>query len=189
MKVLGISGSPRLGGNTDQLLAEAMRGAHQRGAETKTLYVCDMDIRPCHHCAFCYSTGECKTADDMITFYEELEQADRLIIASPLYFMSVTAQLKALIDRGQSRWARKFLLKVPPMWDSRERKALFLCVGGMNLKNQWQAIETTIKAWLVCHDIKLVQGLTYSNIDNIGAIKKHPTALIEAFAAGQKLVE
>jgi len=188
MKVLGLSGSPRLGGNTDQLLTEALRGASHAGAEVKTVYVCDIDINPCQHCSYCCNTGECKTIDDMVRFYEELESADRLVITSPLHFMSVTAQLKTLIDRGQSRWARKYLLKMPPLGDDKERKALFMCVGGMQLKNQWQAVEATVKAWLVCHDIKLTQELTYSGVDIAGAIKKHPTALAEAFAAGQELI-
>jgi multimeric flavodoxin WrbA len=188
MKILGIAGSPRLGGNTGQLLAEVLKGARDKGAEVKTIYVCDLDINPCQHCNHCYQTGDCRTTDDMVRVYQELEQADRLVIASPLHFMSVTAQLKAMIDRGQSRWARKYILKVPPLGDKRERKALFVSVGGQKLKNLFEAAKTTVKAWLISHDIEYAGELTFSGVDEAGAIARNPESLKKAFQAGHKLV-
>ena len=188
MKVLGIAGSPRLGGNTDHLLVEVLKGAKDKGAEVKTIYICDLDISPCQHCNYCYQTGDCKVTDDIVKVYEELEQADRIVIASPLHFMSVTAQLKAMIDRGQSRWARKYILKVPPLGDDKKRKALFVSVGGQKLANQFKAARTTVKAWLISHDIEYAGELTFSGMDEAGAIARNPEALKQAFGAGQKLV-
>lgn len=189
MKVLGIAGSPRLGGNTDHLLAEVLKGAKDKGAEVKTIYICDLDISPCQHCNYCYQTGQCKIDDDIVKIYEELEQADRLVIASPLHFMGVTAQVKAMIDRGQSRWARKYILKVPPLGNDKKRKALFVSVGGRILANQFEAAKATIKAWLVSHDIEYAGELIFSGMDEAGAIARNPEALKQAYLAGQRLVQ
>ena len=188
MKVLGIAGSPRLGGNTDHLLAEVLNGAKDKGAEVKTICVCDLDISPCQHCNYCYQTGDCKITDDIVKVYEEIEQADCLVIASPLHFMSVTAQIKAMIDRGQSRWVRKYILKVPPLGDTKKRKALFVSVGGQKLANLFETAKTTVKAWLISHDIEYAGQLTFSGMNEAGAITRNPKALKKAFEVGQKLV-
>ena len=107
MRVLGIAGSPRRGGNTDLLLAEVLKGAASLEAEVKTIILNDLKITPCQHCDACFEAGRCKYQDDMQMVYQELEQADRIVLASPLHFMGVTAQMKAMIDRCQALWARK----------------------------------------------------------------------------------
>ncbi len=117
MRVLGISGSPRRGGNTDLLLAEVIRGAASRGAEVKTIILNDLDFIACQHCDACLKQGKCKYQDDMQMIYRELEQADRIVLASPIHFMGVTAQMKVMIDRCQALWVRKYLLKLPPLGD------------------------------------------------------------------------
>ena len=189
MKVLGISGSPRLGGNTDILLAEVMRGARSKGAEVKTIYICDLDIAPCQHCDSCLRTGDCKTNDDMQTVYRELEEADRIVLASPIHFMGVTAQVKAMIDRCQALWARKYRLKMLPLHDDKKRKGLFVSVGGRKKADQFQPAVATVKALFATLDIDYSDELVFPGIDYKGAITKHPDALKQAYVAGQKLVE
>jgi multimeric flavodoxin WrbA len=189
MKVLGISGSPRLLGNTSQLLAEVLRGACSEGAEIKTLTVCDLDIAPCQHCDSCLRTGECKINDDMQSVYSEMEEADAIVLASPLHFMGLTAQMKALIDRCQSRWARKYRLKVPPLGEKRQRKGLFVSVGGRNVANLFNGARVTVKALFATLDVEYTGELLFTGIDEVGAITRHPTALKKAYQAGQKLVE
>ena len=107
MRVLGIAGSARRGGNTDLLLAEVMKGAQSQGAEVNTIVLNDLDILPCQHCDACFEAGVCKLKDDMQSVYRELEKADRIVLASPVQFMGPSAQLKAMIDRCQALWARK----------------------------------------------------------------------------------
>ncbi|MDP3879703.1 MAG: flavodoxin family protein [Dehalococcoidales bacterium] len=189
MRVLGIAGSPRRGGNTDLLLAEVMRGAASRGAEVKTLFICDLDIAPCQHCDACLKKGECKIDDDMQMVYRELEQADRVVLASPVHFMGVTAQLKAMIDRCQALWARKYVLKVPPLGDRRQRKGLFVSVGGRRVANVFEASLIVVKSLFIVLDIAYAGELLFPDIDEKRAIRKHPDALRRAFLAGQKLVE
>jgi multimeric flavodoxin WrbA len=189
MRVLGIAGSPRRDGNTALLLAEVMKGAESRGAEVKTIVLNDLDITPCQHCDACFEAGECRIKDDMQMVYKELERADRIVLASPVHFMGVTAQTKAMIDRCQALWARKYILKQPPLGDKRERKGLFVSVGGMKLANLFEPALATVKALFKVLDIAYAGDLLFPGIDKKGEIKDHPDALKQAFLAGQRLVE
>ncbi len=189
MRVLGITGSPRRGGNTDLLLAELMKGAASRGAEVKTIILNDLKIVPCQHCDACLEKGRCKYQDDMQMVYRELEQADRIVLASPIQFMGVTAQMKAMIDRCQALWARKYVLKLPPLGNRRERKGLFISVGGRKIANLFEPALATVKTLFRILDITYAGELLFPGIDEKGAIAKHPDALCQAFLAGQEMVE
>ena len=189
MKVIGIAGSPRRDGNTDLLLAEVMKGAASKGAEVKTIILNNLKIAPCQHCDACLETGKCKVKDDMQKIYNELEQADRIVLASPIQFMTVTAQMKAMIDRCQALWVRKYQLKVPPLGDRRERKGFFVSVGGRKIANLFEPALVTIKTLFRTLDVTYAGELVFPGIDEKGAITKHPDALRQAFLAGQKLVE
>ena len=189
MKVLGIAGSPRRGGNTDLLLAEILKGAASNRAEVKTIILDELNIAPCQHCDACLVKGKCKIQDDMQMIYREMEQADRIVLASPIQFMGVTAQMKAMIDRFQSRWARKYVLKMPPLGDRRERKGLFVSVGGRKASNIFEPALATIKSLFSVLDIAYTGELLFLGIDTEGAILERPDALRQAFLAGQRLAE
>jgi len=189
VKVLGIAGSPRRGGNTDILLEEALRGAAGRGAEVETVVLNDLDIAPCQHCDACFKKGVCRIKDDMQMVYGKLEEADGVVLSFPVQFLGPPAPVKAMIDRGQALWARKYLLKIPPLGDERHRKGLLLCVGGMKLPHLFDPSLMIVKAWFRVLDIEYAGELTFRNVDEKGAITKHPDALAQAFAAGQKLAE
>ena len=189
MKVLGIAGSPRRGGNTDTLLAEVMRGAASRGAEVKTIAINKLDIAPCQHCDACLKDGECAIKDDMQDIYKEVEQADVIILASPIQFMGVTAPMKAFIDRFQSRWARKYVLKVPPLGDERKRKGFFISVGGRKIKDLFEPTLVMIKTFFRIINVDYAGELVFPGIDEKGAIKQHPDALKQAYEAGQRLAD
>ena len=187
--MLGIAGSPRRGGNTDLLLSEVMRGAVSKGAEVNTIILNDLKITPCQHCDACLEAGRCKVEDDMQMVYGELEAADRIVLASPIQFMTVTAQTKAMIDRCQALWARKYVLKMPPLGNRRERKGLFISVGGRRVANLFEPALATVRALFSILSITYAGDLLFPGVDEKGAITKHPDALHQAFLAGQKLVE
>ncbi len=189
MKVLGIAGSPRRGGNSDLLLAEVLKGAKSRGAEVKTIILSDLDIAPCQHCDACFKAGRCKFNDDMQLVYRELETADRIVLASPIHFMGVTAQAKAMIDRCQALWARKYKLNLPPLGDRRDRKGLFVSAGGRKVANLFEPALAIVRALFTSLDISYVGEIAFSGIDDKGTITKHPDALKQAYIAGQKLVK
>ena len=99
MKILGLVCSPRKEGNTEILISTALASAQEAGAETEMLHVADLDIAPCDACGACMSDGVCIVEDDMQTVYEKLDEADGLIFGTLVYFMNVSAQAKAIIDR------------------------------------------------------------------------------------------
>ena len=189
MKILGIAGSPRRGGNTDMLLDEFMKGAASKGAEVKTIVLNNLKVTPCQHCDACMEKGECRIEDDMQDIYQEFEQADVIVLASPIQFMGITAPMKAMIDRFQSRWARKYVLKVPPLGDERERKGFFISVGGTKLKNLFEPALIMIKTFFRILNITYAGELVFPGVDEKGAIARHPDAMNQAFLAGQKLAE
>ena len=190
MKVLGIAGSPRRGGNTDLLLAEVMRGAASKGAEVKTVVLSGFGIAPCQHCDACLKTGKCRVDDDMQMIYGEMEAADRIALASPMQFMGVTAETKAMIDRCQCLWARKYVLKLPPLCsEPGKKKGLFVSVGGTRFANLFDGARTMVKALFNTLDITYAGELLFRGIDEKGAITQYPDAICQAYIAGQKLVE
>lgn len=188
MKVLGIAGSPRRNGNTDILLQQVMLGAAGDGVETKVVVLSTLNISPCRHCDGCLKTGRCVVEDDMQWLHVDLREADGIVLASPIFFMSVTAQAKAMIDRCQAIWVIKHVLKMPvAIPPGRKRKGLFVSVGGTKLSHLFQPALATIKSWFVTLDVGYLGEVVFSGIDEAGAILQYPAALDEAFAAGQRL--
>lgn len=189
MKVFGLNGSPRRGGNTDILLAEVMRGARSEGAESETIFLSELHIAPCTHCDGCLATGSCVIADDMQAVYAALESADRVVIASPLHFMGLTAQMKLAIDRCQAFWSRKYKLKAPPLGDTRIRYGIYVGVGARKGEKLFDAAIETVRSLLFVLNVTWLGALTFASVDEKGAILKVPGALEKAFGAGKNLVK
>ena len=104
-KVLILSGSPRKGGNSDILCDEFMRGAQEAGNEVEKIRVAGRKVAPCSGCYYCRDHGgECVHRDDMAEILQKMIDADVIVLASPVYFYSIDAQLKAVIDRTVARW-------------------------------------------------------------------------------------
>ena len=99
MKILGLSFSPRVQGNTDILLEAALSSAQRLKAETELYTVAGKDIHPCDGCASCWETGKCHIEDDMQEVYQKMQGADGIIFGTPVYFYNMTAQGKTVIDR------------------------------------------------------------------------------------------
>ena len=99
MKILGLSCSPRKQGNTEILVSEALQGAQREGAEVELYSVSGKTIEPCDGCRACSETGECHIKDDMQDLYNKLLEADGIIFGTPVYYYTMTAQAKTIIDR------------------------------------------------------------------------------------------
>jgi multimeric flavodoxin WrbA len=150
-----------------------------------------MNIMPCQNCGGCEETGTCVYEDDMSQVYEAIRTADRIILASPVFFFSVSAQAKAMIDRCQAFWCEKYLLKKPIPEGPYKRKGLLLLVAGMKDKIGTTGIECsekTAKAFFRTVSVPEHITLGYTGVDAKGEILKHPTALKEAYDAGKELV-
>ncbi len=141
VKIIGIVGSPRTGGNTEYLVKTALKSAEETGADTELINLATADIEPCVACDICKATGECAIYDDIRGITEKLIESDGMIIGSPVYFGSVTAQLKMLIDRSRP---------LRGSFKLRDKVGGALAVGGSHNGGQ----ESTIS---VIHDFLLIQ--------------------------------
>lgn len=103
-KVLILSGSPRLGGNSDTLCNEFMKGAKEAGHQVEKIFVASKNIGYCKACYACKNSGICAIKDDMAEVLDKMLEADVIVLSSPVYFYSISAQLKAVIDRTVAKW-------------------------------------------------------------------------------------
>jgi multimeric flavodoxin WrbA len=191
LKVLVFNGSPRREGNTELLLSEAVRGVKEQGGEVTAYNLHTLNLKTCMNCGHCDSAGRCIIKDDMQAIHDDIRTADRIIVASPIFFFSVSAQTKILIDRGQTFWAEKYVHKNPIKPGAHGRKGLLLLVGGMkrNEKNVgFSCSEATVRAFFRTVNVPEHVTLAYDGVDEKGAIRKHATALAEAYEAGKALV-
>ena len=188
MKTLGISTSPRLRGNSDLLLREALSGAESAGSHTEYIHLPDYDIAPCIECNACYSRGECKIHDDFQQLTQKMLDADRLIFATPVFFMNVCAQAKIFIDRSQCLWAYKYILNKKLFETDRDRRAMVIAVGGSKSKKQFECISFTMKYYFDALDMNYFSNLFINKVDDFGEINKQPEALKEAFRLGKELI-
>jgi len=189
MKIIAFNGSPRNDGNTELLLKEAIKGIQDSGQSVDTFNLNSMDIRPCQDCGGCNETGKCIVSDDMDLIYEAIRGADRIILASPIFFFALSAQTKAVIDRSQSFWCEKYLLKKIISSDIHQRRGLLLLVGGMKKDIGVQCAEACAKAFFRTISVPEHNTLYFLGVDKKGEILKHPTALRDAYEAGRKLAE
>lgn len=179
-------GSPRLDSNTDLLLDEALSGAASQPAETEKIIVDKLNITPCREYYGCLRDGNCVIRDDMDDIYPRLLDADRIIIASPIFFYGLTAQLKALIDRCQAIWARKYILKqkLPPA-----RKGAFIAVGATRGQKLFEGSILTVSYFFKAIGVEYADELLVHGVDAKGEVRKHPETLASAFELGKRLAE
>ena len=185
MNVIAFSGSPRKGGNSETLLREAARGT---GLDVKVFDLGKLIIEPCRSCGECEETGVCVIEDDMQEVQGAIREADRIIFSTPVYFMGLPAQAKAMVDRCQAFWAEKYLLGRPLPAGKHGRKGLLLIVAGMKNQEGVRCAEAALTAFLRSVNVPGNRTLSYTGIDARDEILKHPTALKEAYEAGRELV-
>jgi arsenate reductase len=174
MFTLGLMGSPRRQGNTDLLLAAFLEGAQAKGAEVLKVDVAFEHIAPCQGCRFCEQHGFCRQKDDdMREIYYLLRRADVVAIATPMFFYGPSAQLKALIDRSQALWARRYVMKlIDPK--APFRKGFLLAVGATKGKDLFAGTSLTAKYF-------------FDAVEEPAAIAHHPTALADAKKKGEEM--
>ncbi|MEW6416624.1 MAG: flavodoxin family protein [Nitrospirota bacterium] len=189
MKIIAFLGSPRKDGNTELLLKETIKCIEESGLNVLLFNLNLMNISPCQNCGGCDDTGICINEDDMTQIYDAIRTADRVILASPIFFFGISAQAKIMIDRCQCFWCEKYLLKKPILEGHYGRKGLLLVVGGQKKEIGIQCAEATAKAFFRTISIPEHKTLGYLGIDAKGTILQHPTALREAYEAGKELVK
>jgi multimeric flavodoxin WrbA len=184
LKVLGIMGSPRLKGNTDLLLDEALKGAQSQGAETEKIVADRLKITPCKELYHCLKDGTCPLRDDMTALYDKILAADAIIVASPIFFYTVSPQLLALISRCQAFWSRKYVLK---NLDIPLKKGALIAVGATRGAKLFDGPKLTLKYFFLAINAEYKEELLIRGIDQKGEIKDHPDYLTAAYELGKRL--
>lgn len=186
MKVLGINGSPRRGGNAEILLDKALEGARTKGAEIEKIVLNELNFSPCQECKDMPDDGSCIIQDDMQGLYRKIKDADVLILASPIFFGSLTSQTKMMIDRFQCLWRAKYILKRDTGF--KRRKGAFISVEGSNRKDFFLNAKSIVKNLFATINIDYKEELFCSSIDEKASILKHQDCLKKAFELGERIV-
>ncbi len=183
-RVLCVAGSPRRHGNSDTLLERCMEGVRRAGGEPDVLVVADAGISACRGCNACSRTGACVVRDGMTTVYGRVDAADAIVVASPVYFATVPAVLKAFYDRMQPYWARVHVLgEAPP---GRRPGALLVVRSGGDPFGIRAAVDTTRSVFAVL-GLDYAHELAVEGVDAPGEIEGRPEALTRAAAIGAAL--
>jgi multimeric flavodoxin WrbA len=186
--ILAIYGSPRRKGNTSLLLRKAVEGAREAGAQVDEVVLRDLKMSPCLEIYGCLKTGRCAIKDDFQAVYDQIEACRGLMLASPVFFYTVSAHTKILMDRCQSLWVKRYWLEKTPLnQKGSRRKGLFISVGATKGKRLFEGTLLTVRYFFDAVDTELWRSLLYRNLDFEGDILKHPEHLEEAFEAGQEM--
>lgn len=187
-KVLAVYGSPRRKGNTAQLMKQAVAGAREAGAQVEEVVLRDLKMSPCLEIYGCKKEGRCAIKDDFQELYDKLKSCDGLILASPIFFYTVSAHTKIMMDRCQSLWVKKYWIDERPFGElDPNKKALFICLGATKGKKLFDGVLLTVKYFLDTLDMGLWKSLLYRGLDFEGEVEKKPEYLEEAHQAGADL--
>jgi len=189
VNITAIYGSPRKDGNTDILMQAFLKGLSSAGGSARQIFLRDLTIQPCTGCNGCAKTGRCVLRDDMDLLYPLFESSDVIVLAAPVFFYAFGAMAKAMIDRSQAFWMRKYQLKqnLNSARSSAEGRGIVLSVGGAKGKRNFEGLLLSARYFFDALDMKLAHQLTYGSIDEAGAISRHPTACAEAEALGREI--
>ena len=188
IKIVAVYGSPRLNGNTALLLKQAVKGAKEEGAQVDEIFLRNLKISPCLEIYGCKSTGHCVIQDDFQKVRDLLLASGGIMLASPIFFYTVSAHTKIFMDRCQSLWVKKYWIDPVQTrkWEPK-RKGLFISVGATRGKKLFDGPLLTMKFFLDVLDAELWRALLYRGLDFEGDVLKHPDYLAQAFEAGQAL--
>ena len=186
-KVLIISCSPRLNGNTEILLKESARGVADAGGTCDFVRLAELNISPCIECGACLSGGNCAVEDDMTSrLVPELGVCDALIFGSPIFFMSITAQGKAFVDRCQPLWVKKFILKQQP---GPLRKGAFISVSGSRAENTFDCATRVVKSFFAVSGFEYSSELFATGLDAGGEALASAEFIRQSYELGTDIAE
>jgi multimeric flavodoxin WrbA len=189
MLVLGFQGSPRKKGNTSFLLSTFMQAVEKLGAQTRIIEVAQKNIIPCKEYVVCEKKGYCPIDDDIkVEIYPLIRQAEVVVLASPIFFYNMTAQLKAVVDRCQTFWARKYKLKLTDP-AKKTKRGFFLSVGATKGKNLFEGLQLTAQYFFDAIDARFEGSLTYRGIEGPKDMAKHPNVLEDVEKAVAELIK
>ena len=190
IEIAAVYGSPRRQGNTSTLLRRAVSGARDAGARVTEIVLRDLKMSPCLEIYGCKDAGRCVINDDFGKVETLLQRIDGMMLASPIFFYTVSAHTKILMDRCNSQWVKKYWIEKKPFGQkSYPRKGLFISVGSTNGKRLFEGALLTVSYFMDALDMDLWKSLLFRGIETEGQIQKTPASLEEAYEAGKALVQ
>lgn len=178
IRVLGIVGSPRRGGNTETLVDEVLAGAKEAGAEIKKIILNDLKIGHCQGCNACSKNGQCKYSDDMDIINEEMSKSSAFVYGTPVYYWGPTSIFKAFSDRLLATSKKGFI---------KDKKLAFVIpLGGSESVARHTVGMITDAANY--RGANLVGQVVSPGTGSIGDIKQKLDMMKKAFELGKKLV-
>ena len=176
-KVLIISASFRKGGNSEMLAKEFEKGALKSGNEVEIVSLRDNSIGFCRGCLACLKIGKCVIGDDAVEIAEKIKNADVLVFATPVYYYSVSGQLKTMLDRAN------------PLYDSDYRftDVYLLATAAEDEKTTVEGAKKTVQGWIDCFGRARLSGVIFAGgVNDVGDIAGHKE-LTEAYEAGKNV--
>lgn len=183
MSVVALVGSPRKGGNCDLLVEEVLRGAQQAGTTTSKFYLADLSISPCRACYSCMEKGECVIDDDMKLIYEACRQSKSWVIASPIYWFTVSAQLKACMDRWFALIGKDYKPRISP-----KRAIIILVCGDPDTEMMTKPALDSLQNSLEFLGAKIA-GVIKASAGEKGEVAKQQQIMNKAFELGKQIAE
>ena len=188
IEIIAIYGSPRRAGNSAALLKQAVAGARQEGAHVEEVFLRDHKISPCFEIYNCAKAGECAIHDDFSKILAKVESSAGIMLASPIFFYTVSAHTKIFMDRCQSLWVKKYRIENAVHGNMPNiRKGLFISVGATKGKKLFDGAVLTVKYFFDVLNTGLWKTVLCREVDREGEIEKRDDYLKEAFEAGMAL--
>ena len=175
--VLIISSSPRKGGNSETLAASFARGAQEAGHQVETVYLREKQLGFCRGCFVCLKIGHCVINDDAVEIAARMHDADVLVFATPVYYYSVSGQLKTMLDRAN------------PLYDTDYAftKAYLLATAAEDTPETFEGTEKAVQGWVDCFPHCTLAGTVYAGgVNELGEISGRP-ALEQAYQMGREI--
>lgn len=190
IKIIAIYGSPRRKGNTARLLQRAVEGARAAGADVEEIVLRDLKMSPCLEIYGCKNAGECRLKDDFQTARDQILASNGLMLASPVFFYTVSAHTKILMDRFQSLWVKKYWVDGKNKRQAAfQRRGLFISVGATKGKKLFDGILLSLRYFFDVIDMQLWKALLYRGLDFEDDVLKFPQYLDEAYEAGKEFAQ
>ena len=176
-KVLIISSSPRKGGNSEKLAKSFAKGAAESGNAVETIYLREKSLAFCKGCFVCLKLGHCVIADDAVEIAAKMHDADVLVFATPVYYYSVSGQLKTMLDRANPLYGTDYAFT----------KVYLLATAAEDELKTVEGAKKAVQGWVDCFErAEFASTIFAGGVNNVGDITGHP-ALDTAYQAGRRI--
>lgn len=186
MHMVIVLGSPRRNGNSEILAKAVAEGIEAEGGTVEYLRLNDLAIRPCQGCGGCDKSGECVIKDDMTEIYEKVDNADRLLLVTPIYFYAMSAQAKIFTDRMQARWSRRYNLK-NRFRQGEGRRGYVLATAATGGGKLFESTELCARYLFDAIDMECGESLLVNGVDDRKAVRAKSDELTRARSFGEQI--